>query len=148
MSHRLRTNSIDHVNCAKYNKMLQREKERSTKLTSSEAPKTTTSNNTKCKLGKKPAQNIVTSARTESNCNINGNLIDDDNEYSNRQFKSENNHEPWSNLLKRPKNVNSSSTFSHFDPLRTLHFLASELQFQMDTIIPRNRLNCINIRRY
>lgn len=139
MSQRLKSSDIGHVNCAKYNKILQREKERSTKLSSSTEPTKTTPNNMKCKLGKKRPQNVISSARTESNCNINGNLIDDAEEYSNRQFKSESNHESksWSNLLKNPKNLASSSTFGNFDPLRTLHFLAKELQFQMETIMPR-----------
>ncbi|KAJ8915817.1 hypothetical protein NQ315_004629 [Exocentrus adspersus] len=44
--------------------------------------------------------------------------------------------EPWGQLLKQQKSSDKVSVFSNFDPLRTLHFLAKELQFQLQTILP------------
>lgn len=42
--------------------------------------------------------------------------------------------EPWSQLLKNSSK--EQSTFSHFDPLRTLHFLIKELECRIRNDIP------------
>ncbi|XP_074027820.1 uncharacterized protein isoform X2 [Leptinotarsa decemlineata] len=44
--------------------------------------------------------------------------------------------EPWAQLLKQQKSGEKVSVFGNFDPLRTLHFLAKELQFQLQAILP------------
>ncbi|XP_018574192.1 uncharacterized protein LOC108913180 [Anoplophora glabripennis] len=46
------------------------------------------------------------------------------------------NGEPWGQLLKQQKSSDKVSVFSNFDPLRTLHFLAKELQFQLQALLP------------
>lgn len=46
------------------------------------------------------------------------------------------NREPWGQLLKQQKSSDKVSVFSNFDPLRTLHFLAKELQFQLQALLP------------
>lgn len=43
--------------------------------------------------------------------------------------------ESWGQLLLNNK-TKERSTFSNFDPLRTLHFLAKELQYQLQVIMP------------
>ncbi|KAL3287921.1 hypothetical protein HHI36_002377 [Cryptolaemus montrouzieri] len=43
--------------------------------------------------------------------------------------------EPWGKLLQLSNNDNSSK-FSNFDPLRTLHFLAKELQYKLQSDLP------------
>ncbi|XP_044744120.1 myosin-1-like [Coccinella septempunctata] len=43
--------------------------------------------------------------------------------------------EPWGRLLQTANNENSSK-FSTFDPLRTIHFLAKELQFKLQNDLP------------
>lgn len=43
--------------------------------------------------------------------------------------------EPWGKLL-QTGNVENSSKFSSFDPLRTLHFLAKELQYKLQNDLP------------
>lgn len=45
--------------------------------------------------------------------------------------------EPWGRLLQTTNNENPSK-FSSFDPLRTLHFLARELQFKLQTDLPED----------
>lgn len=51
------------------------------------------------------------------------------------------NREPWGQLLKQQKSTDKVSVFNNFDPLRTLHFLAKELQFQLQTLLPgKNKL--------
>ncbi|KAJ8936211.1 hypothetical protein NQ318_014840 [Aromia moschata] len=44
--------------------------------------------------------------------------------------------EPWGQLLKQHKSSEKVSVFSNFDPLRTLHFLAKELQHHLQAILP------------
>ncbi|KAJ8940824.1 hypothetical protein NQ314_010582 [Rhamnusium bicolor] len=44
--------------------------------------------------------------------------------------------EPWGQLLKQQRSSDKVSVFSNFDPLRTLHFLAKELQYQLQAILP------------
>ncbi|KAJ8979668.1 hypothetical protein NQ317_006380 [Molorchus minor] len=44
--------------------------------------------------------------------------------------------EPWGQLLKQHKSSEKVSVFSTFDPLRTLHFLAKELQHQIQAVLP------------
>ncbi|KAG5877213.1 hypothetical protein JTB14_001261 [Gonioctena quinquepunctata] len=44
--------------------------------------------------------------------------------------------EPWGQLLKQQKSGDKVSVFGNFDPLRTLHFLAKELQFQLQAVLP------------
>ncbi|XP_056631857.1 centriolin-like [Diorhabda sublineata] len=44
--------------------------------------------------------------------------------------------EPWGQLLKQHKSGDKISMFGNFDPLRTLHFLAKELQFQLQSVLP------------
>lgn len=46
------------------------------------------------------------------------------------------NREPWGQLLKQQKSSDKVSVFNNFDPLRTLHFLAKELQFQLQALLP------------
>lgn len=46
------------------------------------------------------------------------------------------NREPWGQLLRQQKSTDKVSIFSNFDPLRTLHFLAKELQFQLQAVLP------------
>ncbi|VEN57019.1 unnamed protein product [Callosobruchus maculatus] len=44
--------------------------------------------------------------------------------------------EPWSQLLKQRRSGDKISLFGNFDPLRTLHFLAKELQYQLQSALP------------
>ncbi|XP_066148618.1 myosin heavy chain, clone 203-like isoform X2 [Euwallacea fornicatus] len=44
-------------------------------------------------------------------------------------------HQPWGQLLNKPSGKDDSP-FGNFDPLRTLHFLARELQTNMQTRLP------------
>ncbi|CAH1119906.1 unnamed protein product [Phaedon cochleariae] len=46
--------------------------------------------------------------------------------------------EPWGQLLKQQRSGDKASVFGNFDPLRTLHFLAKELQFQLQAVIPED----------
>ncbi|XP_060520565.1 uncharacterized protein LOC132698483 isoform X2 [Cylas formicarius] len=47
--------------------------------------------------------------------------------------------EPWAHLLKNQKTGGNQSVFSNFDPLRTLHFLAKELQIHLQALLPNER---------
>lgn len=51
--------------------------------------------------------------------------------------------EPWGQLLK--KSSKEQSTFSNFDPLRTLHFLIKELECRIKNDIPGKSCNCKEI---
>nr|CAI5818916.1 unnamed protein product [Callosobruchus analis] len=46
--------------------------------------------------------------------------------------------EPWSQLLKQHRSGDKISLFGNFDPLRTLHFLAKELQYQLQSALPED----------
>ncbi|CAH1972604.1 unnamed protein product [Acanthoscelides obtectus] len=46
--------------------------------------------------------------------------------------------EPWSQLLKQQRSGDKISLFGNFDPLRTLHFLAKELQYQLQSALPED----------
>uniref|UniRef100_A0A6P7GEN7 Uncharacterized protein LOC114337215 n=1 Tax=Diabrotica virgifera virgifera TaxID=50390 RepID=A0A6P7GEN7_DIAVI len=44
----------------------------------------------------------------------------------------------WDQALKNQKSGDKISIFGNFDPLRTLHFLAKELQFQLQSVLPED----------
>lgn len=44
--------------------------------------------------------------------------------------------EPWGQILKSERSTTDRSVFGSFDPLRTLHFLVKELQFQLKAVLP------------
>lgn len=44
--------------------------------------------------------------------------------------------EPWGQILKLEKSNERLSIFNQFDPLRTLHFLIKELEFQLESVLP------------
>lgn len=57
---------------------------------------------------------------------------------SRHRSKSAADNEPWGQVLKSEKSMDRSSIFGSFDPLRTLHFLVKELQFQLKAILPND----------
>ncbi|XP_072388323.1 uncharacterized protein [Diabrotica undecimpunctata] len=44
----------------------------------------------------------------------------------------------WDQALKKQRSGDKISIFGNFDPLRTLHFLAKELQFQLQSVLPED----------
>lgn len=59
----------------------------------------------------------------------------------------------WGQLLKQQKSGDRMSVFGNFDPLRTLHFLAKELQHQLEVLLPGNvtylqKLTLLQIQLY
>ncbi|CAG9864160.1 unnamed protein product [Phyllotreta striolata] len=57
---------------------------------------------------------------------------------SKQRSKQISNKESWSRMLKEHKAGDKFSAFGNFDPLRTLHFLSKELQYQLQSILPRD----------
>lgn len=51
--------------------------------------------------------------------------------------------ESWGQILKSQKGNDSLSIFSNFDPLRTLHFLIKELEYQLQELLPENTCKTI-----
>lgn len=60
--------------------------------------------------------------------------------------------EPWGKVLKTQTSCeNLASTFQNFDPLRTVHFLAKELQAKIAELMPSLYnffISCLNISKY
>lgn len=137
--------------CEKYiNRFLNREKQTATALSSlTRGREKTIPHNQITKSKPNVKQQNLQSPVKRRNPSQNAEQRSEDTALVELTLKAMNNHrqrsrsttldrEPWGQLLKQHKSGDKISMFGNFDPLRTLHFLSKELQFQLKSVLPED----------